>query len=72
MFDDDGMGWEAQQDLEERQHAEEHDVETLLDNDPGYHEWADELDRLADEADHYNELAAMEDERSFRTLQVWD
>ena len=59
--------------LEQRRWEEENDVQELLDNDPEYHEWANERDAEDLEA-HIEEMAAVEAERtnSGLTVESWD
>lgn len=47
-YEDDGADWGQQEDNEQRRWEEDNNVKELLDNDPDYHKWADDLDRLAE------------------------
>lgn len=72
-FEEDADAARAQQELEEQQRwEEENNVETLLSNDPGYLAWAEEMDRQTAEDREIMDLAAIEDERNFRTASAWD
>jgi hypothetical protein len=61
--------WQQAQE-DEQQQAE--DWQSILSNDPGYVAWAEEMDRQTLEDQEIMELAHVEDERNFRTLQPWD
>ncbi len=69
---DNGAGWHAQEMLEQEQWEKDNDVKSLLDNDPGYHRWADELDRQANEDREILAMAEIEAERNFDVLTPWD
>lgn len=43
--DSDCAALNHQEQLEQRRWEEDNNVKSILDNDPGYHAWADELDR---------------------------
>lgn len=70
--DDNGTAWYAQEMIEQEQWEKKNNVKALLDNDPDYHKWSDELDRLAEEDREIMDLAAIEDERNFNGLSAWD
>lgn len=71
MYDfNDDQFWQ-QVDNEEEQRQEE-DWQTVLDNDPGYRAWADEMDRQTVDDRQIMDLAMIEDERAYRTEQPWD
>ncbi len=69
---DSGAELHNQEMLEQEKWEKENDVKSLLDNDPGYHKWANELDRQTDEDREIMALAEIEAERSFDVLTVWD
>ena len=54
-----------QEQLEQKRWEEDNDVKSILDNDPGYHNWADEMDRQADEDREILALADIESERRY-------
>lgn len=64
-YDDNDCALNHQEQLEQKRWEEENDVNTILDNDPGYHKWADKMDRQADEDRQILALAEIEDERNF-------
>lgn len=66
---DDQAFWQQVQNEEEQQ---QEDWQSILSNDPGYIAWAEEMDRQTAEDREIEALAAIEDERNFRTLQPWD
>ena len=68
---DNGAEWHAQEMLEQEKWEKDNDVKTLLDNDPGYHKWADELDRQTDEDREIMAMAETEAERNFDVLTPW-
>ena len=76
--EDDGSDeWlELNTDGGEAQHAidllEQENWEDTLDNDPGYHAWADDLERQAAEDRNIVALAEIESERNFNCLTAWD
>ena len=75
---DDQAFWQQVENEEERKffdkarEQQEDDWQAILDNDPDYHKWADDLDRLAERDREILDLAMIEDERNYRTLQPWD
>ena len=71
---DTGADWHAEELLVQSRWEEENDVETLLNNDPGYHEWSANLDAEADYERHIEGLAEMEAERHKTSLAIeaWD
>ncbi|KKL28109.1 hypothetical protein LCGC14_2378420 [marine sediment metagenome] len=62
-YDDDGADWGQQEDNEQRSWEEDNNVKELLDNDPDYHKWADDLDRLAEQDRENIDLAEITAER---------
>ncbi len=72
-YEEDAHAAMAQKELEEQQRwEEENNVDSLLSKDPGYIAWADEMDRQTAEDRKIMDLAAVEDERNFRTSSAWD
>lgn len=69
-YEDDGADWG--QDNEQRRWEEDNNVKELLDNDPDYHKWSDDLDRLGEEDREIMALAEIAAERNFNTLSAWD
>ena len=69
--DSDCAALNHQDQLEQKRWEEENDVKSILDSDPGYHKWADEMDRQADEDREIMALAEIEAERNFESA-AWD
>lgn len=72
--DDGGADWGQQEDNEQRRWEEDNDVKELLDNDPDYHKWADDLDRLAERDREIMAMAEIAGEYNATgmTLEAWD
>ncbi len=64
--------WRQQEESEQAQWEAENDVASLLDNDPDYHVWSDNLD--AEYIAHIEQMAQIELERNGGgiTLEAWD
>ena len=73
-YDDGGADWGQQEDNEQRRWEEENGVKELLDNDPDYHKWADDLDRLAERDRDIIDMAEIVSEYNATgmTLESWD
>ncbi len=73
-YEDDGADWGQQEDNEQRRWEEDNNVEELLDNDPGYHDWADARDAEAEEDREIMALAEINAEcfNIGPTLESWD
>lgn len=71
--EDDGSELNAQEMLEQERWEKENSVD-LLDNDPDYHRWADDLNILAERDREIIDLAEIETERhnSGLTIEAWD
>jgi len=73
-YEDDGADWGQQENSEQRRWEERNNVEELLDNDPDYHKWADDLDRLAERDRDIIDMAEIASEYNNigMTLEAWD
>ena len=71
---DEGADWNSQESIEQERWEKNNDVETILNDDPDYHKWSDDLDRLAERDREIIDLAEFEAERfnSGLTLEAWD
>ena len=71
-YGDTSVDWRQQEETEQQRWEAENNVAKLLDNDPGYHAWADAQD--AEYVAHIEAQAEIELERigGGLTLEAWD